>query len=339
MERSAPRPEEVGPDIFRLPLPTPFEVGPVNCWLIRGEEPALVDCGPRTDEAWASLRAQLAAIGVAPASLRHLVATHAHLDHHGNLARLAAEAPEASIWVHEDDARQVFEYAESIDEKTGGVMALAREWGFPAQALPLLEKTYRGFKRFGESLGRKRWRPIRGEEDEVRFGARRLRAIHAPGHTEGLVCLLLPGEEGGFLFANDCVLERITPNPTAYVPPYRGRVTGLAHYVESLARLRALPAATVLPGHGPPFGGLARRCDEILAHHRERTEAVRALLARDGAGPRTVLELALDLWPSIPPAEYYLACREIHGHLDLLAEAGRARRELSEDGVARWRAA
>ena len=321
--------EEVGRDVFRLPLPIPFEVGPVNAYLIRRDEPALIDCGPKSPDVRVALEAYLAALGVAPRALRHLVATHSHIDHHGNLAWLAAEAPDGAIHVHEDDAHLIFEYDESIDERVGLVLEISRFWGFPDQVLPMVEKMYRSFRKYSDSLGRERWRPIRGAEAEVAFGAVRVRAIHAPGHTEGLVCLYLD-EEGGLLFSNDCILERITPNPTVYMPEYRGRRTGLADYIESLARLRALRVAKILPGHGPAFGGLERRIDEILRHHVERKEKIVEILRAD-AGRRAVIDLAIALWPSIEPTEYYLACREMHGHLELLEAEGRVRREM--DGV------
>jgi len=42
--------------IHALEIPTPFPVGPVNVYLIEGREPALIDTGPNTSEAWESLR-------------------------------------------------------------------------------------------------------------------------------------------------------------------------------------------------------------------------------------------------------------------------------------------
>jgi glyoxylase-like metal-dependent hydrolase (beta-lactamase superfamily II) len=327
--------EEVGREIYRLPLAIPFEVGPVNCYLVRRDEPALVDCGPRTPEAWDALAAHLAALGLAPKDLRHIVATHSHIDHHGNLARLAREAPGAWLYAHEDDAHLIFEFEESMEARTATTRALFLSWGFPEHTLDFVQKMYLSFKRYAESVPRARLRPIRGEDAAVALGPLALRALHMPGHTEGLVCLLLE-EAGGILFANDHVLERITPNPTVYMPPYRGRRTGLADYLESLRRLRGIEAARVLPGHGRPFGGLARRIDEIMAHHERRAGRVEELLPADAG--KTVIELALELWPALPPAEYYLACREMNGHLELLEAAGRARCEL-EGVVGRWRRA
>ena len=42
--------------IHTLEIPTPFPVGPVNIYLIEGREPALIDTGPNTPEAWQSLQ-------------------------------------------------------------------------------------------------------------------------------------------------------------------------------------------------------------------------------------------------------------------------------------------
>ena len=42
--------------IHTLEIPTPFPVGPVNVYLIEGREPALIDTGPNTSEAWESLQ-------------------------------------------------------------------------------------------------------------------------------------------------------------------------------------------------------------------------------------------------------------------------------------------
>ena len=60
----APGPEIPGaPGIARLPLPTPFPVGPVNCYLIEDAPLTLVDPGPATDAALQALEAGLAARG------------------------------------------------------------------------------------------------------------------------------------------------------------------------------------------------------------------------------------------------------------------------------------
>jgi len=57
-KRSLPSPGQrpVTSRIHTLEFPTPFPVGPVNVYLIEGREPALIDTGPNTSEAWESLQ-------------------------------------------------------------------------------------------------------------------------------------------------------------------------------------------------------------------------------------------------------------------------------------------
>ncbi|MGH3035170.1 MAG: MBL fold metallo-hydrolase, partial [Gaiellaceae bacterium] len=53
----------------------------IGSYLLEGDEPALVDCGPAS--CLEALRAGLAAHGLAVGDLRHLLLTHIHLDHAG----------------------------------------------------------------------------------------------------------------------------------------------------------------------------------------------------------------------------------------------------------------
>ena len=60
-------------DLHPIAIPTPFPVGPVNVYLLDGPAPTLVDAGPNTDEALATLRVGLAAHGCNLADVRHLL--------------------------------------------------------------------------------------------------------------------------------------------------------------------------------------------------------------------------------------------------------------------------
>jgi glyoxylase-like metal-dependent hydrolase (beta-lactamase superfamily II) len=322
-ERPPDRPEdlaleEVAPEVFRIPLPLPFEVGPVNAVLLRGEEPALIDCGPRTDEAWAALAAGLERLGTPPARLRHIFCTHAHVDHYGALGRLAALAPGARLYAHARDAAGIFEHGAYMEAKAALVLDRARWWGYPEAAIEPARRGYLSFRRYGEdAVPRSGALLLEGSEGALSLGARRARWLHVPGHSEGHIVLLLETEAGGVLIAGDHILERITPNPTVYLEPWEGRWTGLAHYHESLAHVRDLPAALVLPGHGPSFAGLAARVDAILRAGRRRGEEIEAIVST--SRPLTVLEIALELWRDLPVHQHFLACREVEGHLEIIA--------------------
>jgi glyoxylase-like metal-dependent hydrolase (beta-lactamase superfamily II) len=69
----------------------------IGSYLLPGDEPALVDCGPAT--CVGELRAQLRARGLDLQDVRHLVLTHIHLDHAGAAGTLVREHPRLLVHV------------------------------------------------------------------------------------------------------------------------------------------------------------------------------------------------------------------------------------------------
>ena len=82
-------------NIVQLSIPTPFYVGDVNVYLIKEDPITLIDIGPKTREAAASLRAQLSANGLQFSDIRRIVLTHAHEDHCGLAKQVRDEAKNA----------------------------------------------------------------------------------------------------------------------------------------------------------------------------------------------------------------------------------------------------
>jgi glyoxylase-like metal-dependent hydrolase (beta-lactamase superfamily II) len=69
----------------------------IASYLLAGDEPALVDCGPTT--CLGALEAGLAEEGLAVEDLRHLLLTHIHLDHAGATGALVRRNPELRVHV------------------------------------------------------------------------------------------------------------------------------------------------------------------------------------------------------------------------------------------------
>jgi glyoxylase-like metal-dependent hydrolase (beta-lactamase superfamily II) len=67
--------------IHALPIPTPFAVGRVNCYLVDDDPLTLVDTGPNSGTSLTALEAALAEHGQRVEDLERLVITHQHLDH------------------------------------------------------------------------------------------------------------------------------------------------------------------------------------------------------------------------------------------------------------------
>ena len=331
--------EEIGAGIYRLALPIPFEVGPINCYLLlsRGEGPVLVDTGPKTRGARGVLHRLLGELGVRPADLRHLILTHSHIDHHGLAGELQL-AGGARVHAHEADSEAIFAFTRHVREETPRYLRLATAWGFGGLGLQLVSDFRAGFLQLADDIDRRAEVRLQGLEGPVAVPGWELRFLHTPGHSAGHICLWLPAED--LVLVGDHILEDITPNPAVYLPPYRGKATGLGDYLESLERFGAWapPGVRLAPGHGRLFGGLGERLATIAAHHRQRKARIVEVLREgpgSGAGDRaegylqparaglTVADIASRLWRGLSPGDFYLAAKEVHGHLDLLVAEGR----------------
>ncbi|MEE6177120.1 MBL fold metallo-hydrolase [Mycobacterium sp. 050134] len=108
-----------------------------------------------------------------------------------------------------------------------------------------------------------------------------IKVMSTPGHTADSLSFVLDDA----VLTADSVLGR----GTAVIDKEDG---SLAHYLESLRRLRGLGRRTVLPGHGPELPDLADVAAGYLRHRHERLEQVRAALRAigDDATPRQVVE-------------------------------------------------
>jgi glyoxylase-like metal-dependent hydrolase (beta-lactamase superfamily II) len=79
----------------------------IACYLLLGDEPALVDPGPAS--ALPGLEAGLAEHGLRVEDLRALLLTHIHLDHAGATGTLARRNPHLRVYVHQAGAPHMVE--------------------------------------------------------------------------------------------------------------------------------------------------------------------------------------------------------------------------------------
>jgi glyoxylase-like metal-dependent hydrolase (beta-lactamase superfamily II) len=147
-------------------------------------------------------------------------------------------------------------------------------------------------------------------------------AVHCPGHSPGLLCFHWP--EKKTMFTTDHVLKEVTPNPILNVSEnvFPFRYPSLREYLTSLEKIERMDLSLLLPGHGEMIHDPQRLIQKVFAHHRERTELITAILAK---GDKTPFEIAIDLFPGVPPFEVFLGISEAVGHLEILREEGRVR--------------
>jgi glyoxylase-like metal-dependent hydrolase (beta-lactamase superfamily II) len=159
----------------------------IASYLLAGDEPALVDCGPASCAD--ALRAGLREQGLEVRDLRHLVLTHIHLDHAGAAGTLVREHPGLVVHVSEIGAPHLVD---------------------PSRLERSARRLYEDFDRlWGELL------PV--PQANVRVVGDRvlgLEAFPTPGHASHHVSFLA---EDGTCFSGDATGVRIMP--TRYLAP------------------------------------------------------------------------------------------------------------------------
>jgi glyoxylase-like metal-dependent hydrolase (beta-lactamase superfamily II) len=309
--------------ITRIPVPTPFYVGPVNVYLIEEEPLTLIDTGPKTKEAVEALREGLRKARVRVSDIRRIVLTHAHEDHCGLAKQLRDEAKDAQVFVHgwETGHRAGrLEYGEN--------RALLERAGVPPEELAEMRRMYEGVRAYADALEDHEHAEL-VDDEELGFERGTLRVVHTPGHTPGSCSFLRAADRT--VIAGDCVLKRITPNPVLSPDPLdpTRRFRSLAEYLVSLARLRALHPTLVYGGHGDPVEDYEELFNRYLRAINERQSEVIRLIPKAGA---TAWDIAVELFPGTGDVHRFLAVSEVVAHLDLAHSENKLALELSSDG-------
>jgi glyoxylase-like metal-dependent hydrolase (beta-lactamase superfamily II) len=328
--------------IHRLAIPTPFQVGRVNAYLIEDSPLTLIDSGPNSDRSLDELERGLAARGHAVEDVELLVITHQHVDHFG-LAATIARRSGAEVAALEGLAPYLREFDASTERDDRFAQEVMLRHGIPAEVIAALRTVSASFRAWGAAV--EVTRPLRDGE-ELRLRDRTLRVLHRPGHSPSDTVFVDErsenGGRAGIMFAADHLLANISSNPLLARPLDAGpdftgpRPRALIDYIASLERTRAMDLSLVLSGHGPPIADHASLIDSRLYMHRRRAERIHGLIA---ARPRTAHEIAAELWGNIAVTQAYLTLSEVLGHVDLLLDEGRAvEQQDAEDGVIRFAA-
>jgi glyoxylase-like metal-dependent hydrolase (beta-lactamase superfamily II) len=309
--------------IIPITLPTPFDVGPVNCCLLIGDAVTLIDSGPRTDESREVLLSSLKENGLSFNDLDQYICTHYHPDHAG----LSKEIQQRGV--------DTLMLKEAVPYVSGDSDFL--EW-----ADLFYTKLYRSFG-VPDSFGRLELLKLKKYREFVTPFMPDLTPLHGesvPGH-EGFVFLKTPGhapdhlalyhEEQGIFIGGDVLLPHISSNALLEPPGLHetDRPKTLLQYRETLQSLLTLNLHTVYPGHGEPFENAHELIHKRLHDQNERAKAIEKLLSDE---PLTVFELCIRLFPKLYEKQLGLVVSEVSGHLDLLNEQGRIT-QAQEDGL------
>jgi glyoxylase-like metal-dependent hydrolase (beta-lactamase superfamily II) len=246
--------------------------GLTSAYLVEAAQLAIVETGPTTsvDEVGRGL----AALGIGPEDLAHIVVTHIHLDHAGGAGALASRYPAATVWVHERGAPH-------LAEPDRLVASAARIYGSDR----LLEL-------FGpvDPVPADRLRAI-DDGARISLGDRELEVIYTPGHAGHHVALVddrtgaaFVGDAMGVFLPDVRVLRPATPPPEF----------DLELAVDSIQRIRAATPSLVLFSHFGPASEVTELCDLAIDRLRRWTGIVEDALRDSGELAEVVRRLRTD---------------------------------------------
>lgn len=211
--------------------------------LVEGSDVTLVDTGYPGDRA--GLEAALTQIGRRVEDVRAILLTHAHTDHTGNMAALAAGSG-APVYAHPAELAQV---RGEVRHQVSPV-AIARQAWRPG-VLPWALRAARNGGLRQPTYATPLPLPLDGDALDVPGHPV---PVPTPGHTPGSCCFHL--REHGVLATGDSL---VTAHPTT---ARRGPqlISAMFQYdtaaaAASLDILRRLPGDVIVPGHGPVHRG------------------------------------------------------------------------------------
>jgi glyoxylase-like metal-dependent hydrolase (beta-lactamase superfamily II) len=330
--------------IHRLAIPTPFQVGRVNAYLIEDSPLTLLDSGPNSAKALDELEQALAARGHAVEDIELLIVSHQHIDHFG-LASILARRSGAEVAALDRLTPFLARFGEQAELDDRFAEQLMLRHGIPADVVTALRAVSASFRAWGSAV--KVTRPL-ADGGELCLRDRTLRVLHRPGHSPSDTVFL--DESRSILLAADHLIKHISSNPLLARPleaedghtdrpaaraaeSLEGeRPRALMTYISSLEKTRAMSLSLVLPGHGQPILDHVSLIDERLRLHQRRARKIHRLIATE---PRTAHEIAHELWGNVAVTQAFLTLSEVLGHVDLLLADGLID-ERVRDGVVRF---
>ena len=332
---------DVAPGVRWLRMRLPFELDHINLWLLRDRQDGvegwtIVDCGitdAQTMAAWE----QVFATALDGLPVLRVIVTHMHPDHmglaHWLTQRWSVDGRECMLWISATDYNAA-RLASASTLVFGGELTAAHFMRHGLSDPESIAKV-RARKSYYASMVPdvpERFRRLM-DGNRLAIGAYTWNCIAGYGHAPEHIALHCP--DLGLLVSGDMVLPRISTN--VMVIDLEPEADPLTLYLDSIERLRALPASTlVLPSHGRPFTGLQRRIDQLREHHAQRYADVLAACAQR---PRCAADIVPILFKrKLDLHQLTFALGEAIAHLHGLWHGGKLRRERGADGVYRFAA-
>ncbi|MDQ2622036.1 MAG: MBL fold metallo-hydrolase [Actinomycetota bacterium] len=304
--------------IHCIPVPTPFAVGRVNCYLLEGDPLTLIDAGPRSGRSLEVLHAGIRDAGYEPEDIQLVTVTHQHIDHIGQVAEVASAAG-AEVAALDLVVERLFAFSVGSEEEDLMAVRLMVSHGVPVEIAEALKEVTESFRDWGAPV--QVTRPL-AAGSRITMGSRSYEVLHRPGHSPSDTVFW--DSERQLAFGGDHLLSHVSSNPLISKPLDGSgeRTRALIDYEASLRLTREMPVGLMLSGHGVPITDHAGLIDRRLASQERRTMKILGLLDDGGRSAHSIAEA---IWGNIALTQAYLTLSEVIGHLDVLIERGQVR--------------
>ncbi len=311
--------------VHKIIIPTPYAVGDVNAFLVKGDALTLFDAGPKTDEALAAIKYGVKQAGYAMEDVEQVVLTHHHPDHAGWVDAF----PTAEILGHGYVDHWLRQTESFMEYRNEFYMREMISQGVPQEYIEKILEVRSEL----EMIGTIPLTKFLKAGDEVP-GHPGLITYDSPGHAQSH--LIFVDEATKNVIGGDLLLDKVSSNPLVEPPVDLSfeRPKYLLQYNESLKLLRDLNVATIYTGHGENVVNANELITARLEKQRTRAMKVKEMLDT----PKTIFEVTRELFPRVYAKQPGLTVSETLGQLDYLVEEKLATSEL-RDGVYFYRKA
>ena len=272
--------------IHRLEFEVDWRPGHVACYLVDGAEPVLVDAAlPEHEDA---LRDALAEYDHAPEDVEHLLVTHPHVDHVGQVPTVL-EAGDPTVYAPAGVRERFSRDPDGLEER---VRRNCEEAGFPDEQLEMaVDMAVESLERDSSLLPPEAVDVWIEPGDTTSVGGLDVGAVHAPGHQADHLCY--PTEVAGesVLLAGDMGIQPFRP-VVMHDGLDDGHREAFDAFYTALDRLADLDVDRVYPGHGPVHDDLAAAVERDRESLDDRLEEV-ADLVTDGYSTVPSVAMAL----------------------------------------------